>query len=232
MSRSPLRLGVLGGTLDPVHCGHLAAAHAAARALSLDRVWLMPSHVPAHKAAPGASPWHRFAMAAIAVAGDDTLAVSDLELSRPGPTYTCDTLHALAAEGFRPSQIFFITGADAFAGIETWHRFPEVLDAGHFVVVARPGHELPEAVRMHPLIAPRLHTCAADGGGIAEESLQSCGIWLVCADTPDVSSSEIRQRVLTGEEAGRDVPASVAAHIRRHGLYTPATAARRLHGEN
>jgi nicotinate-nucleotide adenylyltransferase len=171
-------------------------------------------------------------MAAIAVAGDDTLAVSDLELSRPGPTYTCDTLHALAADGYRPSQIFFITGADAFAGIETWHRFPEVLDAGHFAVVARPGHTLPEALRTHPLIAPRLRTCAEDGRGVTRESTKTCGIWLVCANTPDVSSSEIRQRLLTGEEVGPDVPASVAEHIRRHGLYTPATAARRLHGEN
>lgn len=232
MSQAPLRLGVLGGTLDPVHSGHLAAARAAARALSLDRVWLMPSHVPAHKAAPGASPWHRFAMAALAVAGDDTIAVSDLELARSGPTYTWDTLRALAAQGFRPSQIFFITGADAFAGIETWHRFPEVLDAGHFVVVTRPGHELPEAVRNHPQVAPRLRTCAGGIAGGPPEPAESCRIWLVCADTPDVSSSEIRQRILTGQEAGPDVPASVAAHIRRHGLYTPATAARRLHGQN
>ncbi len=232
MSRAPLRLGVLGGTLDPVHAGHLAAARAAARALSLDCVWLMPSHVPAHKAAPGASPWHRFAMAALAVADDPLLAVSDLELARPGPTYTWDTLEALAAEGWNRSQIFFITGADAFAAIETWRRFPEVLDAGHFVVVTRPGHDLPASVCAHPLIAPRLRACCPDGPPSAPDLQQSCAIWLVRADTPDVSSSDIRQKILTGKEAGPDLPASVAAHIRRHGLYTPALAARRLHGEN
>jgi nicotinate-nucleotide adenylyltransferase len=232
MSRAPLRLGVLGGTLDPVHAGHLAAAHAAARALSLDRVWLLPSHLPAHKAAPGASPWHRFAMAALAAAEDPLLSVSDLELARPGPTYTYDTLQAIQAQGFTASQIFFITGADAFAGIETWHRFPEVLDAGHFVVVTRPGHVLPEAVRMHPAVAPRLHSCGAPGETGATNSPGTCRIWLLGADTPDVSSSAIRQRILTGLGVGADVPPSVAAHIRQHGLYTPPAAARRLHGEN
>jgi len=231
MNRAPLRLGLLGGTLDPVHDGHLAAAHAAAGALSLDAVWLMPSHVPAHKAAPGASPWHRFAMTALAVAGDRRLAVSDLELSRPGPTYTWDTLAALTAAGFEASQIFFITGADAFAGIETWHRFPEVLDAGHFVIVSRPGHELPADVRAHPVVAPRLRTRDHDGGATADRD-GICGIWLVEADTPDVSSSEIRQRLFTGKEVGTGVPASVAAHIRQHGLYAPDPAARRLHGEH
>jgi nicotinate-nucleotide adenylyltransferase len=232
MREAPLRLGVLGGTLDPVHLGHLAAAHAAARALALDAVWLMPSHVPAHKAAPTASPWHRFAMAALAAADDPLLAASDLELARPGPTFTWDTLQALAARGHAPSQIFFITGVDAFAGIETWRRFPDVLEAGNFVVVSRPGHALPEAVRQHQAVAPRLRAAPADGGADLAISEGFCAIWLVEADTPDVSSTDIRQRVLTGQEVGAVVPASVAAHIRRHGLYTPTPAARRLHGEN
>lgn len=232
MSGAPLRLGVLGGTLDPVHLGHLAAAHAAARALSLDAVWLMPSHVPMHKAAPSASPWHRFAMTALAAAGDPLLVASDLELARPGPTFTWDTLQAMAALGHAPSQIFFITGADAFAGIETWHRFPEVLDAGQFVVVTRPGHALPDAVQRHPAVAPRLRQVPP--GGVADRAVRdrSCGIWMIEADTPDVSSTDIRRRVLTGLGAGTDVPASVAAHIRQHGLYTPPPAARRLHGED
>ena len=232
MSGAPLRLGVLGGTLDPVHLGHLAAAHAAARALSLDAVWLMPSHVPAHKAAPSASPWHRFAMAALAAADDPLLVASDLELARPGPTFTWDTLQAMAALGHDRSQIFFITGADAFAGIATWHRFPEVLDAGHFVVVSRPGHALPDDVRRHPAVAPRVFTVPA--GAVIDDhtSAGSCRIWLVEADTPDVSSTTIRQDVLTGKGAGTVVPTSVAAHIRRHGLYTPTPAARRLHGEH
>ena len=232
MTRAPLRLGVLGGTLDPVHDGHLAAADAAARALSLDAVWLMPSHVPAHKAAPSASPWHRFAMAALAVAGDPRLKVSDLELSRPGPTYTWDSLAALHETGFDASQIFFITGADAFAGIDTWHRFPDVLDAGHFAIVSRPGHDLPDEVRRHPEVASRLRDTLDVPVATRESRDDRCAIWLIHADTPDVSSSDIRHRLLTGKEAGAGVPAPVAAHIRQHGLYAPEPAARRLHGEH
>ena len=232
MRRAPLRLGVLGGTLDPVHVGHVAAAHAAARALLLDAVWLMPSHVPAHKTAPHASPWHRFAMAALAAAEDDLLMASDLELARPGPTYTWDTLQALADEGFAASQLFFITGADAFAGIETWHRFPDVLDAGHFVVVTRPGHALPPGVLAHPEVARRLRTGIGKAFDTPASLADSPAIWPIEADTPDVSSTDIRQRILTGKGAGTDVPASVAAHIRRHGLYTSLPAARRLHGED
>lgn len=231
MRQAPLRLGVLGGTLDPVHAGHVAAAHAAALALSLDAVWLMPSHVPTHKGSPHASPWHRFAMSALAASEDELLVASDLELSRPGPTYTWDTLQALAAEGFAASQIFFITGADAFAAIASWHRFPDVLDASHFVVVTRPGHTLPADVLAQPEVARRLRFASAAVADPALEPTDSRAIWLVEADTPDVSSTEIRQRILAGKEAGTDVPASVAAHIRRHGLYTHQPAARRLHGK-
>jgi len=232
MSRAPLRLGVLGGTLDPVHAGHVAAAHAAARALSLDAVWLMPSHVPAHKAAPSASPWHRFAMASLAAAGDPLLIASDLELSRPGPTYTWDTLHALTAEGYAPSQIFFIVGADAFAGIDTWYRFPEVLDAGNFAVVARPGHSWPEAILAHPAIAPRLRMAGGDVVASTAKDVGSCAIWLIEAETPDVSSTEVRQNIFTGAGVGSHLPALVAEHIRRHGLYSRSLAARRLHGKD
>ncbi len=232
MSSALLRLGVHGGTLDPVHDGHLAAAHVAARALSLDVVWLLPSHVPAHKAAPSASPWHRFAMASLAAAEDPLIAVSDLELARPGPTYTWDTLHVLAAQGFRPSQIFFIVGTDAIAGIDTWHRFPAVLDAANFVVVTRPGQPPPIEALTHPAVAPRVRRHGNGDAAIAPDPEDSCGIWLVEGNTPDVSSSDIRQRILTGEGAGPHVPALVAAHIRRHGLYSPSPAARRLHGED
>jgi nicotinate-nucleotide adenylyltransferase len=232
MSRAPLRLGVLGGTLDPVHAGHLAAAHAAAQALALDAVWLMPSHVPSHKAAPHASPWHRFAMVALAASEDDLLVASDFELARPGPTFTWDTLQALASDGVPASQIFFITGADAFAGIDTWHRYPDVLDAGHFAVVTRPGHVIPAEALAQPPVARRLRTTRESEPVAARTSTNSPAIWLIEADTPDVSSTDIRQRILAGKEVGTDVPASVAAHIRRHGLYTHPPAERRLHGKD
>ena len=138
------RLGILGGTLDPVHAGHIETARAARDALALDRLLLLPSRVPPHRPQqPSASPFHRFAMAALAVNGVDRLEVSDDELSAPGTSYTADTLDRFRAAGFPASQIFFILGADAFAEIETWNRYPQVLDLANFVVVSRPGYVEP-----------------------------------------------------------------------------------------
>ncbi len=224
-----LRLGLLGGTLDPVHRGHVAAAQAARQALALDRVWLMPTHVPGHRSRPAASGWHRFAMAAMAVEDDPHLAVSDLELAREGPTYTWDTLEALASQGYRPSQLFFITGADAFGAIESWHRYPALLDRAHFVVVSRPGHPLafahdgPRAVRER---ARRV------SGGESPAHDQQPAVWVVEADTPDVSSTDIRARVAAGAAIDDLVTPRVDAHIRRHALYDAASPARTLHGES
>src|SRR5574338_423363 len=111
------RIGILGGTLDPIHQGHLDTALAARQALALDRVIILPSRVPPHRPQqPLASRYHRFAMTALAVNGIDGLAASDMELCAPGPSYTADTLSRYhAASGMAASQIFFITGADAFA---------------------------------------------------------------------------------------------------------------------
>src|SRR4029453_4806688 len=135
------RVGLLGGTFDPIHLGHLETASAARRALQLDCVHVLPSNVPPHRVQqPVASSHHRFAMTAFAVNGIDGLRTSDIELSTPGPSYTADTLARFSrATGLAASQIFFITGADAFAEIETWHRYPDVLDLANFIVVSRPG---------------------------------------------------------------------------------------------
>ncbi len=134
-----VRVGLLGGTLDPIHLGHIEAAAAARRALDLDRVYTLPSHLPPHRSQqPVASGYHRFAMTALAVNGVDGLTASDVELRTPGPSYTADTLSRFRERsGLSAAQIFFITGADAFAEIETWYRYPEVLDLAHFVVVSR-----------------------------------------------------------------------------------------------
>lgn len=232
------RLGILGGTLDPVHAGHIQTALAARRLLGLDRVLLMPSLDPPHKASqPEASPFHRFAMAALAIQDAGGLEVSDLELSARGPSYTSNTLERLHALGLGALQIFFITGADAFAEIETWHRYPDVLDMSHFAVVARPGHD-PEAVTSQiPAIAGRIVEASPRAASAGRLS-----VFLVNAATPDVSSTRIRQRLREGRSIAGLVPAAVEAHILRHRLYcggTPAfgtssshPAADHLHGEN
>lgn len=217
------RIGVLGGTLDPIHCGHIGAAAAARDALDLSRVLVIPSHVPPHRSAgPVASAFHRFAMAALAVSSEARLEVSDDELLKDGRSYTADTLERLHARGLAASQIFFITGADAFAEIATWKRYPDVLDLAQFVVVARPGHSLGALRERLPALADRMRP-ARDGVEASAKPL----IYLVQSSTPDVSSTVVRERLKRGEAITGLVPPLVEAHIVKHRLYR----AEQLHGE-
>lgn len=207
------RIGILGGTFDPIHLGHLEAAAAAERALSLDRVLLMPSRTPPHRSAePLASVFHRFAMAALAAA-EHGMTVSDLEVRRDGPSYTALTLEALHREGCAPAQLFFITGSDAFADVAQWHDYPRILQLANFVVVSRPG--APRVPELIPKPEAR----------IPGSTPTAPTVYSVEADTPDVSSTEIRRRVGAGESLDGLVPSSVAGHIRRHHLYVPAPVA-------
>jgi nicotinate-nucleotide adenylyltransferase len=209
------RLGVLGGTFDPIHFGHLDAGDAAQGALGLDEIQLIPSHDPPHRPAdPRASAFHRFALAALAIQDRAGWRVSDAELVRQGRSYTFDTLRALQNDGWPRSQIFFILGADAFAEIATWHEFPAVLDEAHFVVVARPGVTLDAAAARTPALAPRMRT-PNDSREIAE----GMGIFLVEARTRDVSSSEVRTRLQAGLSIEDLVPSAVARHIVANDLY-------------
>lgn len=217
------RLGVLGGTFDPIHFGHLDAAEAARSALALTDVIFVPSHDPPHRPAdPHASASHRFALVALAINECPGYRVSDLELRRQGNSYTSDTLRSLHALGWDPLQIFFILGADAFAEIATWHEFPAVLDAAHFAVVARPGTTIERALADTPALRPRarrvVDTVEISGG---------TGIFLIEAHTRDVSSTAIRHRLAARQPIDDLVPAAVARHIAAHHLYTTDSE---LHG--
>jgi nicotinate-nucleotide adenylyltransferase len=215
-------VGVLGGTFDPVHHGHLDAAAAARAALGLTEVVLMPSRVPPHKAsAERTSCYHRFAMAALASSGCKGLRVSDLELRSPEPSYTSLTLQRLARIGYTPSQLFFILGSDAFAHIAQWHDYPAILHRSHFAVVARTGNPLADLRGRLPTLAERMHT---PGDSSAKPALSdSPAIWLVEASTRNVSSSSIRHRLAAAEPTADLLPAIVAAYITRHRLYLPET---------
>lgn len=229
------RIGILGGTLDPIHMGHVEAALVAREALRLDHVFVIPAHVPPHRLRPITSPFHRFAMAALAVNGVDGLRVSDMELAAPGPSYTADTLVRFHEQfDARASQIFFIIGADAFAEIETWSRYPGVLNLANFVVVSRPGTTLQQLRQRLPQLKSRMRLPLGQGAApaAAEETL----IFLVDAPTPDVSSTDIRRRIAAGEPVSGLVPQAVEQHIRQHGLYEQrsltSSRADHLHGQN
>jgi nicotinate-nucleotide adenylyltransferase len=133
------RRGLLGGTFDPVHAGHLDVARAARAALALDVVELVPSNLPPHRRPPQASPTDRLAMVELAVRGETGLVASDFEIAAGGPSYTSAMLDRLAARGVDLGSICFITGADAFRDIGSWKDYPALLDRCHFAAVSRPG---------------------------------------------------------------------------------------------
>src|SRR5262245_4186785 len=220
------RLGVLGGTFDPIHFGHLDAAEAARAWLELDEVLFIPAHDPPHRPGdPHASGFHRFALIALAVQEWPGYRGSDMELVREGMSYTADTLRALHACGWAPSSLFFILGADAFGDIALWREFPAVLDLANFVVVARPGTALDDAIARTPALADRVRLPEHRSSNLREGT----GIYLVEARTRDVSSTTIRARLARREPIDDLVPLAVARHITSHHLYG---AVDDLHGEN
>ena len=219
------RLGILGGTFDPIHVGHLDAADAACAALALDEIVLMPAHdQPLRTVEPRASVYQRFALTALAVDDRPEWRVSDMELVRQGRSYTEDTLRTLH-DDWRASQIFFILGSDAFAGIASWHGYPHIFDLAHFVVIARPGTTIEEATARAPELRWRTSLPPRRGDNIDGATR----VYLVHAHTRDVSSTMIRERLAAGLSVDDLVPPRVARHIQKHHLYGVVD---KLHGED
>jgi nicotinate-nucleotide adenylyltransferase len=190
-----LKQGVLGGTFDPIHLGHLRAAENAREALELDQVLFVPAGQPPHRTAPLTSALDRFAMVALATAGHPAFAASDVEIQREGPSYTADTLAALQARA--PGHaLYLIVGSDTFAEMATW-RDPERLFASCTVAVAeRPGAAPPPA---------------ASESGARVERVPGPGL--------AVSSTEVRRRAREGRSVRYLVPDVVADYIVKRGLY-------------
>jgi nicotinate-nucleotide adenylyltransferase len=219
-----VRLGLFGGTFDPVHVGHMDAAAAARRALSLDHVLFIPSHLPPHREAdPRATAFHRFAMVALATNDEPAYRTSDVEARRAGTSYTHDTLIGLHAEGWAPSQLFFIIGTDAFAEISLWREFGRLVDGTNFAVVGRSGITLDTALARTPALGSRVRPLAA-----ASEPSDQTAVYLIDTATRDVSSTQIRAELAAGRSIAQLVPEAVERHIIRHGLYG---AVDRLHGD-
>jgi nicotinate-nucleotide adenylyltransferase len=233
------RIGILGGTFDPIHCGHVDLGVAADRALDLTELLVMPAHVPPHRPQPAASSFHRFAMVALTVAGRARWHASDLELHRDEPSYTSATLLRLRQDGYRPTELFFIVGADAFVEVATWKDYPAIFTQAHFAVVSRKGWPAADLPQRLPALAGRMVRPGEAPSGVHETF-----IFLIDAQTADVSSTAIRTlRAGRQSIAGLVVP-GVQQHIEQHDLYTEPRPAEqgvnravdypadRLHGEN
>jgi nicotinate-nucleotide adenylyltransferase len=201
------RVVVLGGTFDPVHLGHLAAAEQARDLLGADEAWLVPTGTPPHRAPAVAPAEDRLAMLRAAVAGRDGLRVLDNEVRRPGPSYTLETLDELEAE-HPDTEIWLALGTDAAREIGSWHRRDEVLRRTRFVLLNRGGVgevDAPEAARL----------------GFDPERTR-----IVHIDSPPISATEVRRQAAEGEGTEGLVPPRVARLIADRGLYRPVAGSR------
>jgi len=210
---SLVRQGWLGGTFDPIHCGHLDVARVAREAMALDIVHLVPARVPPHRSAPHATPSHRLAMVTLAAKAHAWLRVSDIEMAATTPSYTVDTLDRLATQGVSLGALYVVTGADAFAGILSWKDADRLLTRCHFVVVSRPGHPAPALRLALPTLAVRMRNPGED-----DQQVQP-SIFLVDAPTAPVSSTEVRAVASAGSSLEGLVPTTVAEYIERNDLY-------------
>jgi nicotinate-nucleotide adenylyltransferase len=214
-------LGILGGTFDPIHLGHLELAREVRDALGLATVRLVPAGDPPHRAAPVATAAHRLAMVQLAIEGYRGLEVDDREIERPGRSYTVLTLAELRAEApARPLAL--IVGADAFLGVPTWHRWESLFDLAHVVVVARPGVAL-EGSLPAPLAREWTRRHATDPAVLAASA---AGAIYVQPVTPHaISASAIRAAIAAGNstahhlQIGTLLPPAVLAYIDRNQLY-------------
>ena len=220
------RIGILGGSFDPIHCGHLEMGRAAEAALGLTRMIVIPLNVAPHRAQPLASTYHRFAMVALSLAGRSGWRASDIELRHPAPSYTTTTLNRFHERGYSASELFFVIGADSFAEIASWKDYPRILDQAHFAVVSRPGCPVEQLPSRLPQLAARMVQPSMD-----DMTKMDPVIILIDAPTSDVSSTAIRQRRADGLPIAGLVEQSVQQHIEQHGLYTSMTPGRRASDE-
>ncbi len=196
------RLGILGGTFDPIHHAHLVLAEEVRHQLDLDLVLFVPAGDPPHKPGrPVSAAHHRLRMLELAIAGKSYFVISDVDLDRPGPSYTVEALHLLRREWGPTPSFFFVEGADSLAEILSWYHPERLIDLAEIAVVDRPGVQvdLADLEQRLPGLSARLH-------------------W-VRMPLLDISASDIRARVRDGRPISYLVPAAVEAYIVEHGLY-------------
>lgn len=207
------RVGILGGTFDPVHIGHLRSALEVAEFMCLDELRLLPNARPPHRDAPQVSAQDRLAMVRGAVAGVGCLSVDDRELARDKPSYTIDTLESIRAELNRHDQLFLVLGWDAFCGLPSWHRWEELLQHCHILVLQRPDADVEPPDELRNLLAARSES---DPTAMSGPAGHISFVW----QTPlAVSATQIRQLLASGKSARFLVPDAVLAYIEAHDLY-------------
>jgi nicotinate-nucleotide adenylyltransferase len=211
-------IGILGGTFDPIHHGHLRLAEEAADACGLARVVLIPAAVPNLRGAPHAPAQHRLAMARLAARGNPRIAIDDRELRRAGTSYTVDTLAELRAELGPAQPLCLLLGADAFLRLAMWNRWRRLFSYAHVVAAARPGYDLAARVRQSEELEAEWRVRCVDGP--AELAARASGsIAGIRIPLLEISATDVRARIAHARSARYLAPQAVLDYIADHHLY-------------
>jgi len=219
------RIGLFGGTFNPIHRGHLHAADAVEKKIPLDRIYLIPSALPPHKAPDNlANAADRLEMIRLAIAGISYLEVSEVELSRAGPSYTIDTIIHYQNLFPAETELYLIMGMDAFLEIDTWKSYLDLLRQISFIIMSRPHEKSRDGYADRTIFNDFLYRTISKE--YAFSSLNSCyhhpenkPIFLIDIDPLDISSTEIRNRIRQGRSIRPFVSEAVADFIKAKGLY-------------
>jgi len=224
MNAPRLRIGVFGGAFNPIHHCHLTIARQTCERAPLDRVLFVPTGDPPHKALQSLAPaHHRLEMVRVAIASDPHFALSDIEVSRSTKSYSIDTVRLLRREFGTEVDLFFIVGLDAFLEVEGWKQASDLMRAIHFIVVSRPG--LSFASLAHLSLLPSIESATLDAFDSShfdrvDLPLTSMTRLILLRLPPcDISASDIRKRLATGQSVVNLLPDSVRSYILCHGLY-------------
>jgi nicotinate-nucleotide adenylyltransferase len=211
-----LKLGILGGTFDPVHLGHLRLAEEVGEALNLEKLYLIPAASPPHKDGKALTPFHhRFEMIRLAIEGSSLLFAFDLEARRHGLSYSIETLKEFHRLYPADLELFFVLGTDAFFEIETWKDHQKLFDYAHFVVIQRPGTPVGRVESFLSSLG------LAFGRKDKDRFVGAKGREVIYMEPTfiDISSTEIREKVAKGKSIRFLVPESVRSYISKNGLY-------------
>lgn len=211
-------LGILGGTFDPIHTAHLRLAEVACDRFGLAGVVFVPTGKPWHRLPPIASGEDRLAMVRLAIAGDSRFSVDAGEVLGSAPGYTVETLERLRLQVGTGRSLVLLLGADAFLGLTSWHRWPDIFHLAHIGVASRPGHMLAEAMMPAPLADEFVRR---RGGPAAVAAGPAGAIVPFALSAGTVSATEVRQRLADGADVGDLLPGGVVDYIDRRNLYHP-----------
>jgi len=217
--REKERIGILGGTFNPIHTGHLKAAEEVQKKFRLNKIFFIPSYIPPHKESTDiVSPRHRLRMVKLAISPYSQFAVSSVEIDAKGRSYSIDTLKKMK-ENFPKAIIFFILGIDAFLEIDTWREYKKVLEQCYFIIVSRPGYRIEEASDALPDEYMEGIVKIRDAEEIKEDLLLSYKIFLFPMESLDISSTGIRKKIRKDKSIEGLVPKTVKEYIQKNELY-------------